>query len=124
MGLRVVVCRRCYRQLEKLQKLRAEHESLKEEIQTGIERVGQHFGVVASTSGVKQPADGTNESIYRTPPKRRRVTTPKQQALASIDSPKTPVVSVRLDLSFYKNYYYLQAIFQSIPPVKFPETPR
>lgn len=79
------MCRKCYRQLEKLQKLRAEHESLKKEIQARIERVGQYFGVVASTSGVKRPADGTNKSIYRTLSKRRRVTTPEKQALASID---------------------------------------
>ena len=51
----VIVCKKCFRQLEKLLKLRKEQKLLKKEIENGVERVGQHFGIAASTSTVSTP---------------------------------------------------------------------
>ena len=48
----IIVCKKCFRQLEKLLKLRKEQNLLKKEIENGVERVGQHFGISASTSTV------------------------------------------------------------------------
>ena len=92
----VIVCKKCFRQLEKLLKLRKEQKLLKKEIENGVERVGQHFGIAASTSTVSTPTKRPAKCDYNAPPKKRRLTydTPEKEALASIVCPQTPVVSV------------------------------
>lgn len=68
-----VVCKKCFRQLEKLINLRRQQVLLKKEMQTGVERVGQPFGIVASTSSSVSPVKRSAEHVYTTPPKKRRL---------------------------------------------------
>ena len=103
----VIVCKKCFRQLEKLLKLRKEQKLLKKEIENGVERVGQHFGIAASTSTVSTPTTKRPAKCdYNAPPKKRRLTydTPEKEALASIVCPQTPVVSVIFFFAFVEIY--------------------
>ena len=72
---------------------------LKKEIENRVERVGQHFGIAASTSTVSTPTKRPAKCDYNAPPKKRRLTydTPEKEALASIVCPQTPVVSVSFE---------------------------
>ncbi len=58
----ILVCKKCFRQLERLTNIAKEQEQIKSCIQGGIKKIGQHFGiVVASTSRISTPVKRVSE---------------------------------------------------------------
>ncbi len=92
----ILVCKKCFRQLERLTNIAKEQEQIKSFIQGGIKKVGQHFGIVASTSRISTPVKRVSEDHQKRSCKKRRLNydTPEKEALAKIVNPKTLVVSV------------------------------